>query len=62
MTALGMGWRWNIAASGVGIADFCSRRLKRVYMQTISINLPDTAFAALRKAPDEFAREKSRRR
>lgn len=26
-------------------------------MQTISINLPDTAFAALRKAPDEFARE-----
>ena len=26
-------------------------------MQTISIDLPDTAFAALRKAPDEFARE-----
>ena len=26
-------------------------------MQTISINLPDTAFATLRKAPDEFARE-----
>lgn len=26
-------------------------------MQTISIELPDTAFAALRKAPDEFVRE-----
>lgn len=26
-------------------------------MQTISINLPETAFAALRKSPDEFARE-----
>ena len=26
-------------------------------MQTISISLPETAFAALRKAPDEFARE-----
>ncbi len=26
-------------------------------MQTISINLPDTAFAALGKAPDEFVRE-----
>ena len=26
-------------------------------MQTISIDLPDTAFAALRKAPDEFVRE-----
>lgn len=26
-------------------------------MQTVSINIPDTAFAALRKAPDEFARE-----
>jgi Uncharacterised protein family (UPF0175) len=26
-------------------------------MQTISISLPDGAFAALRKAPDEFARE-----
>jgi predicted HTH domain antitoxin len=26
-------------------------------MQTVSINLPETAFAALRKAPDEFVRE-----
>jgi predicted HTH domain antitoxin len=26
-------------------------------MQTVSINLPDTAFAALRKSPDEFVRE-----
>lgn len=26
-------------------------------MQTISIDLPDTAFAALRKAPDEFVVE-----
>ena len=26
-------------------------------MQTISINLPETAFAALRKAPDDFVRE-----
>jgi len=26
-------------------------------MQTISIDLPDTAFAALRKSPDEFVRE-----
>ncbi len=26
-------------------------------MQTVSINLPDTAFAALRKAPDDFASE-----
>ena len=26
-------------------------------MQTISIDLPETAFAALRKAPDEFVRE-----
>ncbi|HYH85277.1 MAG TPA: UPF0175 family protein [Pyrinomonadaceae bacterium] len=26
-------------------------------MQTISISLPETAFAALRKAPDEFVRE-----
>ena len=26
-------------------------------MQTITINLPETAFAALRKAPEEFARE-----
>jgi predicted HTH domain antitoxin len=26
-------------------------------MQTISIDLPDAAFAALRKAPDEFVRE-----
>lgn len=26
-------------------------------MHTISINIPDTAFAALRKSPDEFVRE-----
>lgn len=26
-------------------------------MQTVSITLPETAFAALRKAPDEFVRE-----
>ncbi len=26
-------------------------------MQTVLINLPDTAFAALRKSPDEFVRE-----
>ena len=26
-------------------------------MRTISIELPDTAFAALRKTPDEFVRE-----
>jgi predicted HTH domain antitoxin len=26
-------------------------------MRTITIDLPDTAFAALRKAPDEFARD-----
>lgn len=26
-------------------------------MQTISMQFPETAFAALRKAPDEFARE-----
>ena len=26
-------------------------------MQTVSINLPETAFAALRKTPDEFVRE-----
>ena len=26
-------------------------------MQTITINLPETAFAALYKAPEEFARE-----
>ncbi len=26
-------------------------------MQTVSISLPETAFAALRKAPDEFVRE-----
>jgi predicted HTH domain antitoxin len=26
-------------------------------MQTISMDLPETAFAALRKAPDEFVRE-----
>jgi predicted HTH domain antitoxin len=26
-------------------------------MQTITINLPETAFAALHKAPEEFARE-----
>ena len=26
-------------------------------MQTITISLPETAFAALHKAPDEFARE-----
>jgi predicted HTH domain antitoxin len=26
-------------------------------MQTISIDLPDTAFAALKKAPEEFVRE-----
>ena len=26
-------------------------------MQTMSIDLPETAFAALRKAPDEFVRE-----
>lgn len=26
-------------------------------MQTVSINLPDTAFAALRKSPVEFVRE-----
>ena len=26
-------------------------------MQTVSIELPETAFAALRKAPEEFAKE-----
>jgi predicted HTH domain antitoxin len=26
-------------------------------MQTVSISLPETAFAALRKAPEEFVRE-----
>ncbi len=26
-------------------------------MQTVSINFPDTTFAALRKSPEEFARE-----
>ncbi len=26
-------------------------------MQTITVTLPDTAFAALRKSPDEFVRE-----
>jgi predicted HTH domain antitoxin len=26
-------------------------------MQTVSMNLPETAFAALRKAPDEFVRD-----
>ncbi len=26
-------------------------------MQTVSIDLPETAFAALRKAPDEFVRD-----
>ena len=26
-------------------------------MQTVSISLPDTAFAAMRKAPSDFARE-----
>lgn len=26
-------------------------------MRTLSIDLPDTAFAALRKAPEEFVRE-----
>jgi len=26
-------------------------------MRTITIDLPETAFAALRKAPDEFARD-----
>lgn len=26
-------------------------------MQTVSISLPETVFAALRRAPDEFARE-----
>lgn len=26
-------------------------------MRTISIDLPETAFAALRKAPEEFARD-----
>lgn len=29
----------------------------RDFMQTISIDLPDTAFAALKKAPEEFVRE-----
>ena len=31
--------------------------MKEICMQTVSINLPETAFAALRKAPDEFVRE-----
>jgi hypothetical protein len=32
-------------------------KLERCVMQTITINLPETAFAALHKAPEEFARE-----
>ena len=31
--------------------------MERRLMRTVSMELPDTAFAALRKAPDEFVRE-----
>ena len=44
--------RWRIESDCLGMAG---RRMNGS-MRTISIDLPETAFAALNKAPDEFAR------